>query len=333
MRLWQLLLDSTRLFGPKLVEKPKPQTPESQQEEKWIFSWQILSTALLVPQSFSPKRRELILLRARLHGLAARGNLRQRPYFAESKSMRCLKTFIASLLLYFFASVFVSAQLPPAKDSLSPAQSGQSSAACSATAASGGAHAAAKILPQVMGPSPMEENLRRLTDEIGGRVTGSPQMAKAIEWAVSAFRAEGVEVHTEKYTLPLTWSEGSTLLVATEPHGPSHEVYSGSLFANMIDLYHFRAVSEGWSPATPREGLQGPVIDVGYGTEDDFARAGSSVRGAMLLVHSDIGSTWTDLFNEYLRPPEIIQRAVRGGASAILWMGARERLLLYRHTN
>jgi len=247
--------------------------------------------------------------------------------------MRCLKTFIASLLLYFFASVFVSAQLPPAKDSLSPAQSGQSSAACSATDASSCAQAAAKILPQVMGPSPMEENLWRLTDEIGGRVTGSPQMAKAIEWAVSAFRAEGVEVHTEKYTLLVTWSEGSTLLVATEPHGPSHEVYSGSLFANMIDLYHFRAVSEGWSPATPREGLQGPVIDVGYGAEDDFARAGSSVKGAMLLVHSDVSSTWADLFNEYLRPPEIIQRAVRGGASAILWMGARERLLLYRHTN
>jgi Zn-dependent M28 family amino/carboxypeptidase len=34
-----------------------------------------------------------------------------------------------------------------------------------------------------------------------------------------------------------------------------------------------------------------------------------------------------------LRPPEIIKRAVEGGAKAILWMGARERLLLYRHTN
>jgi len=52
-----------------------------------------------------------------------------------------------------------------------------------------------------------------------------------------------------------------------------------------------------------------------------------------LLVHSDIGSTWADLFNEYLRPPMIIDRAVREGAAAILWMGARERLLLYRHTN
>ena len=75
------------------------------------------------------------------------------------------------------------------------------------------------------------------------------------------------------------------------------------------------------------------LVDVGYGSEDDFARAGSTVKGAILLVHSDIGSTWADLFNEYLRPPEIIEQALKGGASAILWMGARERLLLYRHTN
>jgi len=32
------------------------------------------------------------------------------------------------------------------------------------------------------GHSPLEENLRRLTDEVGGRVTGSPQMVKAVEW-------------------------------------------------------------------------------------------------------------------------------------------------------
>ena len=58
----------------------------------------------------------------------------------------------------------------------------------------------------------MEENLRRLTDEIGGRVTGSPEMAKAVDWAIAAFRAAGVDVHTEKYTLPVTWSEGDTRL-------------------------------------------------------------------------------------------------------------------------
>jgi hypothetical protein len=227
-------------------------------------------------------------------------------------------TFLVSLLLGFFASLAPSrAQMPPAqKDSLIPGQSAQGKAGCSATEASSCAEAAAKILPIVMGSSPMEENLRRLTDEIGGRVTGSPEMAKAVEWGVGAFRAAGVDVHTEKYTLPVTWSEGDTRVEL--------------LGAVKVSL---RLKAEGWSPATPPGGIEANVVDVGYGNEDDFAKAGSSVKDAILLVHSDVGTTWADLFNEYLRPPMIIEHAVKEGARAILWMGARERLLLYRHTN
>ena len=88
----------------------------------------------------------------------------------------------------------------------------QSVEACSNDASSSCAAAAAKIFPLVMGPSPMEDNLRRLTDEIGGRVSGTPQMARAIQWGVAAFRAAGVDVHTEQYQLPLSWSEGETRL-------------------------------------------------------------------------------------------------------------------------
>jgi hypothetical protein len=225
---------------------------------------------------------------------------------------------LSSLLLCLFVSLLsASAQLPQQqKDPLNPAQVTKSSPACSVSDTSTCAQAAAKILPIVMGPSPMEENLRRLTDEIGGRVTGTPQMAKAIEWGVAAFRSAGIDVHTEKYTLPMTWSEGDTRL---ELLGPVK--------------FPVRMKAEGWSPATPAGGIEASVIDVGYGTEDDLAKAGASMKGAILLVHSDIGSTWADLFNEYLRPPMIIGRAVKEGATAILWIGAREKLLLYRHTN
>jgi carboxypeptidase Q len=224
--------------------------------------------------------------------------------------------FVSSFLCILTSLVPASAQLPPAKkDALSPAQNSQTTG-CSTAEASSCAQAAAKILPIVMGSSPLEENLRRLTDEIGGRVTGTPEMAKAIEWGVAAFRAAGVDVHTEKYTLPVTWSEGDTRL-------------------ELLGLVTFpvRLKSEGWSPSTPAGGIEATVVDVGYGTDDDFAKAGASVKGAMLLVHSDIGSTWADLDNGFFRPPSIIERAVKGGTAAILWMGARERLLLYRHTN
>ncbi|MBZ5703085.1 MAG: M20/M25/M40 family metallo-hydrolase [Acidobacteriia bacterium] len=234
--------------------------------------------------------------------------------------MRRSAILLTSLLLCFLAAPLpAAAQLAPTKpDSLAPKMP-PSAAGCSLTEASSCEQAAAKILPVVLGPSPLEDNLRRLTDEVGGRVTGTPQMAKAVEWAKAAFRAAGIDVHTEKYTLPVTWSEGETRLDLLGPV-----------------TFPVHLVSEGWSPAFPQDGSAGGaearLVYVGDGTAEEFARAGA-IKGAILLVRSDIGSTWADLFNEYMRPPEIIARALQGGAAAILWTGARERMLLYRHTN
>jgi carboxypeptidase Q len=222
------------------------------------------------------------------------------------------RLFIITSLFFCFLTSSSPAQLAPKPDPL--AKQSAPAAACSATESSCAA-AAAKILPLIMGPSPLEENLRRLTDEVGGRVTGSPEMAKAVDWAVAAFRASGIDVHIEKYKFPITWAEGDTRL---ELLGP--------------EKFPIRLVAEGWSPSTPPGGIEANLIDVQSGSVDDFARVGS-VKGAILLVHSKIGSTWTDLFEEYGLPPAIIERAVKGNAAAILWMGARERLLMYRHTN
>jgi len=241
--------------------------------------------------------------------------------------MRIL-TLLAVVALMVSGSTLAQV-VPVKKDPLVPGAQG--APGCSTTDASSCAQAAAKILPQVMGPSPLEENLRRLTDEVGGRVTGSPEMAKAVEWAVAAFRAGGVDVHTEKYKLPVTWAEGNTSVVVIAPPNVAHATLPGGVVPSS-EGFVLRAVSEGWGPATPAGGIDAPVVDIGAGAEDDFAHAGS-IRGAVLLAHSEIGSTWADLFNEYLRPPDIIARALKGGASAILWTAARERLLLYRHTN
>jgi carboxypeptidase Q len=223
----------------------------------------------------------------------------------------------------FFASAFLAATIPALaqipkvqSDPLHPTQMIQGAGACSATEVSSCAQAAAKITPIVMGESPLEENLRRLTDEIGGRISGSPEMARAAEWGVAAFRAAGVDVHTETYSLPIAWSEGNSRL---EISGP--------------EKFPVSFVSAGLSPATPAGGIEGPLVDIQYGTEQDFANAGSSAKGAILIVHTNLGSTWNDLFDEYMLPPPIIDRALKAGAAAILWTGERERKLLYRHTN
>ena len=237
--------------------------------------------------------------------------------------MLLAKSFVIFCLAggFLFISA-ISAQLPPFKsDPLKPAGGIQGEAACSTTESSSCAQAAAKILPLVMGPSPMEENLRRLTDEIGGRVTGSAEMAKAVAWGVGAFRAAGVEVHTEPFTLPVKWTAGEAKLELL------------GLGALGIEQFPLRLTTLGWSPGTPAGGMEANIVDVGYGSAAEFANARGPLKGALVLVHGDVSANWTDLFNEYLRAPEIIARAVKTGAAAILWTSQRERLLLYRHTN
>jgi carboxypeptidase Q len=196
-------------------------------------------------------------------------------------------------------------------------QAAANSQVCSAEEASACAQAAPKIIANALGTSPLADNLRRLTDEVGGRVTGSPAMARAVAWGLAAFRDAGVdEVHAEKYTIPVTWSEGNSRL----------EVLSPAPFP-------VRMVSVAWSPATPASGIEAGVVDVGEGSEADFSRIGSTARGAVLLVHTDVARTLNDLLNEYLRGPAIVDRSVAAGAAAIVWMSTREGLLLYRHLN
>ena len=139
-------------------------------------------------------------------------------------------------------------------------------------------------------------------------------MERAVEWALAAFRDAGIDdVHTEKFTIPHSWSEGATRVEIVSPSG-----------------FAVHAVSGTWSPATPPSGIEADVIDAGSGTAEDFARAGSAARGAILLVHTNVLRTFSDISAEYLRNPEIIRRSIAAGASAILWMGAREGMLLYR---
>lgn len=177
------------------------------------------------------------------------------------------------------------------------------------------ADVAPTIIKNALASSALETNLRVLTDQIGGRVTGSPAAEKAVDWAVDAFRQAGVdEVLTENFTLPAGWAEGHTHVTVLSPQP-----------------FTVHSVSIGWSPATPEGGLTANVVDIAAGQEADFKRAGDSVKGSILLVHTDVLKTWDDLFSEYLHEPAVQQRAIDAGASAILWMSTRPYMLLYRH--
>jgi carboxypeptidase Q len=221
---------------------------------------------------------------------------------------------LRSILLFSTLALFplgTFAQLPPTKPA--PLQVPAGEGTCSVEKSC--ADLVPGMIQSALGPSPLEENLRYLTDSIGGRMTGSPAADRAAGWAVEALRHAGVdEVHTEKFTIPVAWSEGKSRIdiLAPEP-------------------FPVRLVSIGWSPATQEGGLTADVIDVGTGDNAGFSKAGPLANGAIVLVHTNLLVTWDDLINEYGFDHEIIGRAVKAGAAAIFWMSTRPNLLLYRH--
>ena len=171
------------------------------------------------------------------------------------------------------------------------------------------------MIRSALGPSPIEENLRYLTDNIGGRLTGSSEADRAVGWAVEAFRHTGVdEVHTERFTIPVGWSEGRTHVEILAP-----------------TPFPVRLVSIGWSPPTPGGGITTDVVDVGVGDDAGFQRAGAASKGVIVLVHSNLLQSWEDLQSEYVTNAKIVRRAMSAGAAAIFWMSTRPNLLLYRY--
>lgn len=216
--------------------------------------------------------------------------------------------------LLFSVALSASAQIPKVAPAPLSSQMPQTGGSCSVESSC--SDLAPIMIKKAVGVSPLEENLRYLTDTIGGRVTGSPSADRAVGWAVEAFRHAGVdEVHTEKYTIPASWSEGRTRVEVLAP-----------------EPFPVRLVSIGWSPATPEGGITADLVDVGFGDDVAFAKIGSAANGAIVLVHSNFLTTFEELENEYDIAPPIIARAMKAGAAAIFWMSSRPSLLLYRHT-
>ena len=101
----------------------------------------------------------------------------------------------------------------------------------------------------------LEPNLRKLTDEIGGRVPGTPSNEAAVAWAEQAFKTAGADsVRVEPFAMATSWTEGDTKVTITSPV-----------------KFTVRAVSMAWSPNL---NLSARVVDVGFGTPQEFAKAG-----------------------------------------------------------
>jgi hypothetical protein len=172
-----------------------------------------------------------------------------------------------------------------------------------------------RLVAALLGDTPLVADLEALTDEIGGRATGSAANLRAVEWAVERLRAAGVAARKEPFTMPGLWLERAA---AATVRG------DGIAFAPRIAAMPFSA-------ATPPAGVTAPLVDGGRGGEADFARLGAQARGAFVLIEQDELRDIDGLFREYLEAAAIEPRAFAAGALGVVYMGSRPNDLLYRH--
>ena len=174
------------------------------------------------------------------------------------------------------------------------------------------------LIAKLLGPTPVLDDLRELTDSVGGRPTGSPAMDKAIDWATTRLKAAGADaVRTENYTAPRNWL----------PRVETAEVTSPRYEVQPAERNQLRVAAMPFSPSTPAAGLEAEVVDVGKGDAKGFAKA----KGKWALVHTEPMTSLADLFAEYMATPGVVANAKKAGAAGVLWMSNRPRRLLYRH--
>jgi hypothetical protein len=178
------------------------------------------------------------------------------------------------------------------------------------------ADATEALVGRILGPTPTMNDLRELTDAVGGRISGGPGCGRAIAWAEKKFRDIPADaVALESFTMPNAWI----------PKGAEATCLSPAPFPLRIAAAPGTAGTPGGSP------VEAPVVDAGDGSAEAFAKLGPSAKGAIAIVHNPVMSSFDDLFAEYLKSPVLIEGAKSAGVSAVLLQSSRPRGLLYRH--
>src|SRR5437879_3652147 len=132
--------------------------------------------------------------------------------------------------------------------------------------ASAFAAADAQILSEIREHSQAMDNLEYLSDEIGPRLTGSPQLKQANDWTAAKFRQYGLtNVHLEPWTITHSWTRGTAhARIVTPTEHP------------------LTIAATGWSPSTAGV-VRGPVVYFDAKTKEDFEKFSGKLKGAIVI--------------------------------------------------
>jgi len=176
------------------------------------------------------------------------------------------------------------------------------------------------LIATMRAPTPVITDLKQLTDEIGGRLTGTQANKNAVNWALHKFHQAKVSAKKESFTMPKAWLEKSI----------SAKVFNGSF------SFSPRIVAMPFTKGTDYQGLTADIININKGDSQSFNQANTknALKGKWLLVETavlDDESGIHGLFQEYLDAVGIEERALAVEAAGIIYMSSRSQNLLYRH--
>src|SRR6266853_4142736 len=128
------------------------------------------------------------------------------------------------------------------------------------------AAADAQILSEIREHSEAAANLEYLSDNIGARLTGSPQLKQANDWTREMFAKYGaMDAHLEGWTMERSWARGTASARMVSP--AEHPL---------------TIAAAGWSPNTPGA-ITGAVVYFDAKEKKDFAKFHGKLKGAIVI--------------------------------------------------
>jgi carboxypeptidase Q len=166
----------------------------------------------------------------------------------------------------------------------------------------------ARIVGYSMMSGGASQFLEMLSDNIGGRITGSPESKATADLILHTLKDAGFDnAHFEEYTINPGWQ-----------HGPA----TGAVISPVRrDLY---VASYAWAPGTPGP-VEAPVADIGA-SGNGHSPLPDRVRGAAVLV--DLGSN--GLSTNYVATRHLLARQLASaGAAAMFIVSDKPDRMLY----
>ena len=150
--------------------------------------------------------------------------------------------------------------------------------------------------------------LQTLSDEVGGRITGSSRSHAASELILEALKKAGYEsAHFEEFAIDSAWQRGPT----------DGEILSPVQFSLHIGSF-------GWVPGTNGR-VETPVVDMGSPPSNDLPNKSERLSGAAVLVDvHEIGKTPAQVMRA-----AIAEKLARAGAAAMLIPSDKAGRMLY----